>query len=373
MNNMQRFWILLKTEFDAWRHDPITVMGGIIPPTLIMIAFGLLFGGKLMFEIGVVNQDEGPYGDLLTETIEEVISPFGIPYYGVFAGSDAETWEAYDRYEVEGVWVIPPDFSARLQAGDNPQVEMYFNNYNDDRAKNHRIYSAEILWAFYKKIDLPGPPVEIAETYPRPEMVHWFPIIGVGIALMATTLGGIFNMYALTHKEHISGLTLEYALMPRSLIWVLLVKTLLALIFSVVTGTFFLVVLAIWLGVWAGRCLWLVWVLFALTALYWIALSLMIGLRSRNFMAGAIGVALSAIIVFFISGGLSMVRVNVEKVIGIAWLFPNTYAVDPLRDMILFNTLPLDLQHTLILTTGLAVIAVAISWAFSTRQIRYLS
>lgn len=373
MNGLRRFWILFKTELNAWRHDPITTAGGIIPPSLILIAFGLLFGGELMFKVGVVNHDQGPYGDLLIETIEEVISPFGIPYYGIFDGTEQETWEAYDHYRVEGVWVIPADFSERIQAGDNPQIDMYFNNYNDDRAKNHRIYSSEILWAFYKKLDLPGPPMEIQETYPRPEMVHWFPVIGVGITLLATTLGGIFNMYALTHKEHISGLTLEFALMPRSLIWMLAVKTLLALIFSILTGTFFLVVLLIWLGVWAGPHLWLVWVLFALVSLYWISISLVIGLRSRNYMAGAIGIVLTAIIIFFISGGLSMVRVNINKVDDIAWLFPNVYAVDPLRDMILFKALPLDLQHTLIYTIGLALLSLISCWVLSIRRIRYLS
>jgi ABC-2 type transport system permease protein len=373
MNGIKRFWILFKTELNAWRHDPITTAGGIIPPTLVLIAFGLLFGGKLLFEIGVINRDEGPYGRLLVETIEEVNSPFGIPYYEIFAGTAEETWDAYDHYQIEGVWVIPADFSARVQAGENPQIEMHFNNYNDDRAKNHRIYSAEILWAFYKRLNLPGPPMEIQEIYPRPEMVHWFPIIGVGIALLGATLGGIFNMYALTHKEHISGLTLEFALMPRSLVWVLGIKVLLAVLFSILTGTFFLIVLAVWLGVWAGRFLWLVWLLFGLVALYWIALSLIVGLRARNYMAGAIGLALSSIIVFFISGGLSMVRVNVDKVVAVAWLFPNTYAVDPLRDLILFETLPRDLQTTLIFTIGLALLSLTSCWILSTRQIRYLS
>ena len=34
---------------------------------------------------------------------------------------------------------------------------MHFSNYNDDRAKNHRIYSAEILWRFYEKTQSASP------------------------------------------------------------------------------------------------------------------------------------------------------------------------------------------------------------------------
>jgi ABC-2 type transport system permease protein len=370
MTSIQRFWVLFKTELNAWRHDPITTAGGIIPPTLIFIAFALLFGGKLLFPIGVINHDTGPYGTVLVETIEEVISPFGDPYYEIYDGTQQETWDAYNSHRIEGVWVIPADFSKRIEAGNRPQIEMYFNNYNDDRAKNHRIYSAEILWMFYQKIDYPAPPLMVREEYPRDDMVHWFPIIGVGIALLATTLGGIFNIYALTHKEHITGVALEYSLMPRSVVWVLSVKTLLALFFSMVTGTLFLVVIYVWLGAWAGSYLWLVWGLFGLVAVYWISISLVVGLRANNYMAGAIACALTAIIVFFISGGLSMVRINVDKVLGIAWLFPNTYVVDPLRDMILFNALPLDLHSTLFYTVLLALLSLIISWVFAIRQIR---
>ena len=39
---MKRFWILFATELKAWRSDPIAAMGGLIPPTFMLIAFGLL-------------------------------------------------------------------------------------------------------------------------------------------------------------------------------------------------------------------------------------------------------------------------------------------------------------------------------------------
>ncbi|MEJ2549994.1 MAG: hypothetical protein P8Z42_04460, partial [Anaerolineales bacterium] len=169
---MKRFWILLGTEFKAWRRDPITALGGFIPPTLILIAFGLLLGGRLSFKLAVIDHDEGPYGAVLGETLAEVISPFGVPYYDVLDLPEEEARETYHAYRIDGLWVIPRDFSSRLEAGENPAIEMYFINYNDDRAKNHRIYSAEILWRFYEKIGQPAPPIALAEVYPRPEMVH---------------------------------------------------------------------------------------------------------------------------------------------------------------------------------------------------------
>ena len=240
---MQRLWILFKTEFNVWRHDPITAMGGIIPCLFILIAFALLFGGRLSFKIAVINHDQGKYGQVLIDTFDEVISPLDqAPYYAVQEMDEEGAWKAFEDYRIEGIWVIPEDFSGRIAAGDHPEIDMYFMNYNDDRAKNHRIYSAEVLWKFYQNIGQPGPPLAAAEEYPLPEMVDWVSIISIGIVLLSITLGGIFNMFILTYKAQTGRVTLEWGLSPRSLAWVLLPKTALALVFGLVTGTLFLIV-----------------------------------------------------------------------------------------------------------------------------------
>jgi hypothetical protein len=376
---MKRFWILFTTELKAWRHDPLTAVGGFVPTIFMLLAFGLLFGGRLAFKMGVINQDEGPYGAILRASFDEVISPFGIPYYEVRALSEAETWAAYERFQLEGVWVIPPDFSARIEAGEQPAVEMYFSNYNDDRAKNHRIYAAEILWHFYEQIypepsrsiGYEAPPLALAEEYPLPEMVEWFPVIAVGVALLGFMIGGMINVFILTYKEQISGVTLEFGLAPRSLGWVLLPKTLLALMMSLLTGTALLLILYLWLGVWPGIYLPAVWLLTSLVVLFWVPITLAFGLRAQYF-AGAIAVMLTAITVFFIGGGLALVRANEDKVPWFSWLFPNVYAIDPLRDLILFNQWPVDWSQTLLILAGFAALGLVIGWGGATRQIRRL-
>ena len=52
-------------------------------------------------------------------------------------------------------------------------------------------------------------------------------------------LGGMVNMFMLTHKEQVARVTLEFGLAPRPLAWVLLPKTLLALLMGLLTGTAF--------------------------------------------------------------------------------------------------------------------------------------
>ena len=370
---MKRFWILFTSEFNVWRYDPITALGGVLPPALILIAFALLFGGRLSFKIAVVNQDQGAYGEVLVGSFDEVISPLNnMPYYLALDMDIEEAMAAYEKYQVEGVWVIPPDFSSSIESGKNPMLSMHFFNYNDDRAKNHRIYSAEILWHFYKQIGYSEPPLELGEQYPRPEMVDWVPVITVGVALLSVCLGSIFNIYALTYKEQISNITLEFGLAPRSLAWVLVPKVVLALILGLVSGTLFLIVIYAWLGFWPGSYIWAFWLLSSLTALFWIGLAVVIGLRARNYMAGAIAIVLMAIIVFFIGGGLGLIRYQAEDVQWYSWLFPNTHAIDPIRDLVLFNAWPVDWNTTLFKLVGFAILSMSFGMAFTTRRLRRL-
>lgn len=83
----------------------------------------------------------------------------------------------------------------------------------------------------------------VAEVYPRPEMIGWVPILGVGVVLLSATPGGIFNIFALTYREKLTQITLEFELAPRSLIWVFLPKVLLAWIVALLTSAAFLIIL----------------------------------------------------------------------------------------------------------------------------------
>ncbi len=376
---MKRFWILFIIEVKAWRHDPISAAGGFIPTIFILVAFGLLFGGRLAFKLGVVNHDEGPYGAMLRETFDETISPFGTPYYDVFDMPEDETWQVYEQFGLEGVWVIPADFSARLQAGEHPNIEMHFTNYIDDRAKNHRIYAAEILWRFYEKAGYSSPPLALAEQYPLPVMIEWFPVIAVGVVLLAFMISGMMNIFMLTYKEQVNHLTLEFGLAPRSLVWVFTPKTLLALIMSILTGTAMMGIVYLWIGAWpglesglfSGQALLAVWVLAILVVLFWVPITMVFGLRAQYF-AGAIAVMLTALTTFFIGGGLSLVRVNLDRAVWFTWLIPNAYAIDPMRDLILFHQWPLDWGTTLLKLMGFAILGIAVGWVFAIRQLRRL-
>lgn len=367
---MYRLWIILRTEIKAWRADPFTAMGGLIPPLFILLAFNLMFGSRPTFKIAFINHDAGTTGEILHQALQETLSPFGFPYYDLIPLSEAEAWQSFKANRLDGVWVIPADFSQRVTEATNPHIEMHFSNYIDDFAKNHRIYQAEVLWRFYELIGQPEPPLAISEEYPLPEMVNWLPIIGVGIALMSFILGGMMNIMMLTYKEQLSKVTLEFGLAPRSLGWVLFPKIFLALGMSLLTGTIFLGILYLLTGVWPAGYLAAVWVLAGLVSLFWISIMLLFGLRARHFMGAAIGTILTGMTVFFIGGGLAMVRNNAANVPWFSWFFPNTHAVDPMRDLILFHSWPVEWNVTIIKLSGFALLSIIFGVYLAAKQLR---
>jgi hypothetical protein len=377
---MKRFWIMVRTELKAWRQDPITALGGLIPPLFILLAFGLLFGGRLSFKIAVVNHDSGLHGAQLVQTVGDVLSPFGTPYYDVVDLSEIDAWQAYRAHRIDGLWEIPADFSQDVAAGQSPKLSMHFSNYNDDRAKNQRIYTAEILWRFYEEIGLPGPPLALAEEYPRPEMIEWLPVIAVGVVLLGFMLGGMINAFMAAHRAQVNGITLEIGLAPRSMAWVLLPNTLLALIVGLVTGTVLMGIVFAWFGAWPGEHLWAVLLLAGLVILFWMPWTLFFGLRARpsggsmasRQFAGAIATILTGLTVFFAGGGLGLVRPNQDSVLWIWWLFPNTHAVDPLRDLVLFHIWPVDWTPTLLKLTGFAGLSLLSGLGLAARRLRRL-
>ena len=68
----------------------MATMAGFMPALMMLLTFGLLFGGNTAFPVAVVNYDTGAYGDLLIETMAEVESPFGDPYYSPMELSEEE-------------------------------------------------------------------------------------------------------------------------------------------------------------------------------------------------------------------------------------------------------------------------------------------
>jgi hypothetical protein len=131
-------------------------------------------------------------------------------------------------------------------------------------------------------------------------------------------------------------------------------------------------IIYLWLDVWPGNYITAVWLLAGLVVLFWIPPVLLAALRDMHFFAGAVVTILTGLTVFFTSGGLALVRPFKEKVLWFSWLFPNIYAVDPMRDLILFHEWPPDWRSALVVTSAFAIGSLAVCWSLAARRMRQM-
>jgi len=206
--------------------------------------------------------------------------------------------------------------------------------------------------------------------YPADHIVDWFPLIGVAVALLGAMLAGMINIFALTQQEQVAGITTDIGLASRSLNLFLLSKLVFALMMALISAALILGVLFLWIGVSAGSYIWIALLLAGLVALFWAGLALILSFLAGQALGGGIIVVAVGLIVFFIAGGMTPVRYMPGNIWWLIQFFPNTYAVDPFRELVLFNTIPTNLTQTILTLTLFAAVSLGAGFFVAKRQLR---
>lgn len=368
---LRRLWLNLRKDLLVWLHEPITVLGGFIAPLALLAGVGLMFSGFGAVDLAIFNEDQGPYGAQLAQAIWSAESPFGDTYFRDPGLSRAEAEARYRDGFLVGIVDVPADFSARLQAGEGPTVRYRFSNYHDDWGKNARLYVDEGLWLFYQRVYPGTAPIEIREVYPADRYRDWFPSIAAGVLLLSALLGGMFNCFALLHKETQAGTLKEYQLAPASWAYFLLPKLVLATLVSWATASVTYGVTALWAGLDAGGLWGQVLVLVTLVTWCYVGLALVLGMVVRQVFVGGVVIVLTGIMSFFLSGGLAPVE-NATGVMDVVWrVFPNGHAMSAFREVLLFQQ-PGDLGPALAVLVPWAAISLGLAALFVRRRIHRL-
>lgn len=325
---MKLFIQELKKLLLIFAADPRPLAAGIIAPSIILIAFTLIFGNLTSLPVSFVNNDSGSYSILLEKTIFSTISPLGnVPYFrSIHVSSEAEALELFTEGSIVAVITVPKDFSERIENHDYPEIDYFINNYNSDFGKNLRLYLYEGLYSFYNLI-YPETIIPVEEIFTAGVQVNWVNIIASGALLLAGILGGLFLYLYLFFKEKQYGTLLFYSITPKSISSSFLARVVLSILFSILTSSFNML-LALLL---TGQNFFTVWIFLllpiVLTSIAYISISAILSLIMKNFYSAAMSSMFGAVLVWFISGGMSGVSAPLTQVNGIiSLIFPNRYA-----------------------------------------------
>ncbi|MGD0678631.1 MAG: ABC transporter permease [Polyangiaceae bacterium] len=125
---MQRIWAIVERELRRFRRSPTLIIMSLLMPIAQLVVLGYAFGGQVKhLKVGIVDQDHGVPAVRLHELSNAV-------------GANASTFETMDYADMgvatadlregrlNGVVVIPPDFSRRTLTKDDPRLALIEDN-----------------------------------------------------------------------------------------------------------------------------------------------------------------------------------------------------------------------------------------------------
>lgn len=331
---MRMFLAELKKLLLLFRADPKSIGAGIMPPTIILLAFFITVGNFSSIEISIINNDIGAYGEILEESILSEKSPLGDKAY--FEEVELSLEEAEEKFSTEELYayiVIPEDFSQVLQNGGTPDVEYYFNNYNTDVAKNLRLYLSEGVLKFYKTTD-DGIKIEVAEAMNVDKQLPWFDIIASGVFMLSFLLGVVINTLYLLSMERRNGTIQNYQLAPNNVFPSIAARAVVALLSGTIASTVNGVIIYFLTG--KNYLPYVLEILPALiiVGLTYICFAIVIGLYVDSFAGSIVTSLIGTALIWFLSGATFSIKNNTGILRAVCEWIPNTYALSHIRGTI---------------------------------------
>lgn len=313
------------------KADPKSLAAGIIAPTVILIIFALTFGNFASLKLAVVNDDAGEMGAAFQEAVFSQASPLsGEPYFEAVESDAVTAQELYEEGRVNGVLIIPEDFSERFASGEPARVSYAFDNYNTDMAKNLRLYLAEGIFAFYQE-HMPGMEIRMGREYAVGAQLDWFAIIAVGVFVLAFLMGSMFNFLYLLNKERVYATLSEYRLAPSSLAPTFAARIVVALLAGSAGAAVNAVLVWMLTGVNLASCAITAVPVLSVLGLAFVSFSAVVSLTVRKFSGAAMLSMVTAVVAWFLSGATTSVKYATGALLDVALALPSSYGLSQIR------------------------------------------
>jgi ABC-2 type transport system permease protein len=149
----QRFYALMRKEFNQIRRDKRLALSLIVPPTMQLLLFGFALNSTVSdLRLGVVDQSQMPESRELVATMGESKS-FRLAHAYL---DQNELGAAISRSDLDVGLVIPYDYSRRLQRGTQASIQVLLNATNANTAAIGQGYVEGVLQTYNNNL-LNGP------------------------------------------------------------------------------------------------------------------------------------------------------------------------------------------------------------------------
>jgi ABC-2 type transport system permease protein len=125
---MNRIWAIIERDLRRFRRSPTLVIVSMVMPLVQLVVLGYAFGGKVKhLQVGILDQDHGVPAIKIREMAQAVAAnaqTFDTTYYN----DQAAALRDLRRGTISGLINIPPNFSRKVLAGDNPKIALVEDN-----------------------------------------------------------------------------------------------------------------------------------------------------------------------------------------------------------------------------------------------------
>ena len=194
---MARTWALIERELRRFSKSPVLIIMSMVFPLLQLIVLGYAFGGNVKHLIlAVVDQDHGVQAVRVRELASAVSAGAKTLDLVAYADSGAALTDLRGG-RVNGILTIPPDFSRRVLAHNNPRVALISDNTDTFVSASLAATVTGIVGGVNAEVvnqRLPGAAsVDVVEVYPYvPYIQYLLPgSITMSIFMMVMMGGGI--------------------------------------------------------------------------------------------------------------------------------------------------------------------------------------
>jgi ABC-2 type transport system permease protein len=125
---VNRILAIIERDLRRFRRSPTLIIVSMLLPLVQLVVLGYAFGGKVKhLRLGVVDQDHGVQAVKLKEMFQAVAA--NAQTFDTVAYSDrGAALRDLREGRVNGVFEIPPEFSRKMLAGENPRLAMAEDN-----------------------------------------------------------------------------------------------------------------------------------------------------------------------------------------------------------------------------------------------------
>ena len=125
---MARTWAIIERELRRFRRSPTLIVISLVFPIVQLVVLGYAFGGNVKhLKLGIVDHDRGVEALKIRE-LSQAVAANAKTFESIQYADEGQALEDLRNGRLNGVLTIPPDYSRRTLAKDDPRVALIEDN-----------------------------------------------------------------------------------------------------------------------------------------------------------------------------------------------------------------------------------------------------